>query len=252
MFIPKPEYPYPSKKIIIFSGAGLDAPSGIRTFRDANGLWNEHKIEDVCTERTWKKNFELVHNFYNERRKELKDVEPNYAHKVITEIINKYGKENVYNITMNVSDMFERLNTEVLHVHGELIKMECSHCYHNWNIDYNSFDITKDRCPECSSLKSVRPKIVFFGGPAPLYSYLNRAFSHAINKDSIVIVIGTQGNVVDVEDLLLGTKCKKILCNMEESEDIDVDLIKFNEVYYENIETSIDKVFQFIKNNWEV
>ena len=64
------------KKIIIFSGAGLSAESGISTFRDANGLWENHKIEDVCDENTWRDNFDLVHNFYNERRKQLKDVEP--------------------------------------------------------------------------------------------------------------------------------------------------------------------------------
>jgi len=88
MYIPRANFTgdskrIPEKKIIIFSGAGLDAPSGIQTFRGTDGLWNNHKIEDICDERTWKKNFQKVHNFYNERRVQLKDVKPNEAHKVV-------------------------------------------------------------------------------------------------------------------------------------------------------------------------
>ena len=84
MFIPR-KTDGDNPKIIIFSGAGLDAPSGVRTFRDADGLWNEHKIEDVCTQSTWKRNFDLVHEFYNQRRTDLKGTEINHAHKVIKE-----------------------------------------------------------------------------------------------------------------------------------------------------------------------
>ena len=79
------------KKIIIFSGAGLSAESGISTFRDANGLWENHKIEDVCDENTWRDNFDLVHNFYNERRKQLQEVEPNEAHKTIKRLYDRFG-----------------------------------------------------------------------------------------------------------------------------------------------------------------
>jgi len=132
-------------KIVIFSGAGLDAPSGIRTFRDANGLWNEHKIEDVCSESSWKKNFNLVHSFYNQRRTDLKNVEPNHAHKVIKRITDKYGKDTVLNVTMNVSDLQERVDLECLHVHGELTKMQCEACGNNWDIGYNEFNPETDR-----------------------------------------------------------------------------------------------------------
>jgi len=229
-------------KIIIFSGAGLDAPSGIKTFRDSDGLWNEHKIEDVCTQSTWRDNFELVHKFYNDRRTNLKEVEPNHAHKVIKEIVDKYGKENVINVTMNVSDLLERAGIECLHVHGELTKMECEDCGNNWDIGYEKFNTEKDKCPECGAIKGVKPKIVFFGGSAGMYSYMNRAFEHTMNKDTIVIIIGTQGNVVDVESKLINTPCKKILCNMQASADINVKKIGFDKVYYESIETAIDKI----------
>jgi len=229
-------------KIIIFSGAGLDAPSGIKTFRDADGLWNEHKIEDVCTQSTWKENYELVHEFYNNRRTELKKVEPNHAHKVIKEIIDKYGKENVINVTMNISDLLERSGVECLHIHGELTKMECEYCNTTWDIGYNKFNIKEDKCPGCFTYRGVKPKVVFFGGPASMYSYMNRAFEHTLDKDTIVIVIGTQGNVVDIERKLINTPCKKILCNMQSSPYINEKKIGFDKVYYESIETAIDKI----------
>jgi len=233
-------------KIVIFSGAGLDAPSGIRTFRDSNGLWNEHKIEDVCTQSTWKKNFELVHDFYNQRRMELANVKPNHAHKVIKEICDLYPGD-VINVTMNVSDLQEMAGVECLHVHGELTKMECEACGDKWEIGYEAWNTETDRCPKCNSKKGVRPSIVFFGGQAPMYSYLWRAMEHTMNPDSIVIIIGTQGNVVSVEDNLIGTPCKKILCNMEASADINVKKCKFDKVYYESIETAIDKIKEDIK-----
>ena len=226
-------------KIIIFSGAGLDAPSGVQTFRDTNGLWNEHKIEDVCTESTWKKNFNLVHNFYNQRRMELANVEPSHAHKVIKEINDLYPGD-VINMTMNVSDLQERVGVECLHVHGELTKMVCANCGHKWNIGYEAWN--NEACSECNKIDGVRPDIVFFGGQAPMYTYLWRGFEHTMHPDSIVIIIGTQGNVVSVEDNLVGTHCKKILCNMQSSGDINVKKIKFDKVYYESIETAIDKI----------
>ncbi|MDF1878425.1 NAD-dependent deacetylase [Sulfurimonas sp. SAG-AH-194-C20] len=250
MYIPKRDKSG-APKIIIFSGAGLDAPSGIKTFRDTDGLWNEHKIEDVCTQSTWKKNFELVHEFYNARRNDLKNAMPNHAHKIIAKITEKYGKDTVLNITMNVSDLQERVGIECLHVHGELTKMECEACGATWDIGYKSFDINTEKCPKCESLKGVRPKIVFFGGRAPLYSYMLRAFEYALHPDSIIIIIGTQGNVVNIENNLISTPCKKILCNMEASTDIDCKKIGFNKVYYESIETAIEKIEANIFQWWK-
>lgn len=244
MYIPKKDL-NDNPKIIIFSGAGLDAPSGIRTFRDTNGLWSEHKVEDICSQHSWKKNFNLVHKFYNERRKELRMVEPNYAHRTIKKLTDLYPN-NVINITMNVSDLQERSGIECLHLHGELTKMECEACGNQWSIGYEVWN-EEDICPKCSSKKGVRPHIVFFGGQAPMYTYLKRGFEHAENPKSIVVIIGTQGNVISIEDKLVHTKCKKILCNMEASPDINIEKCGFDKVYYESIETAIDKIYEDIK-----
>jgi len=254
MYIPRANFTgdskrIPEKKIIIFSGAGLDAPSGIQTFRGTDGLWNNHKIEDICDERTWKKNFQKVHNFYNERRVQLKDVKPNEAHYAIKRIVEKYGAANVYNITQNVSDLFERARVEALHIHGELTKMECEACGNQWDIEYREFNTKKDRCPKCDSLKAVRPKIVFFGGPAPMYSYLRRAMDYTMNSESIVVIVGTMGNVVDVKSMLLETSCTCILNNMNESVDLPEKL--FDKIYYESCETAMKKIEKDIDELWD-
>ena len=114
------------KKIAIFSGAGLDKESGITTFRDANnGTWNNYNIDEVCTPAGWKKNREKVLDFYNERRSQLKDVEPNDAHKQLVQLEEKF---NVVHITQNVSDLLERAEaTNVIHLHGELTKVRGEH-----------------------------------------------------------------------------------------------------------------------------
>jgi NAD-dependent deacetylase len=242
------KYGEAEKRIIIFSGAGLDAPSGIKTFRDSNGLWNDHDIDEVCNENTWKNNFELVHQFYNERRTHLAEVKPNKAHHVIKSINDKYGSENVYNVTMNVSDLLEQAGVESLHVHGNLTKLKCEACGNAWDIGYSEFNTKEDRCPKCDSLKGVRPDIVFFYGQAPEYMNMYKAFDYTMHKDTIAIVIGTMGNVVHVNGLLQGTPCKKILCNMEESEYINESM--FDKVYYESIETAIDKIEKDIDEMW--
>lgn len=241
----------PEKKIIFFSGAGISQPSGIQTFRDSDGLWENHDIKEICNEMNWKKNFDIVHQFYNNRRKELEKAKPNIAHNKIFDIYNKYGNNNVINITQNVDDLFEKAgfkNDNIMHLHGQLTKMECTHCGEKWNIKYNLFDIEKDKCPNCKSLKSVKPHIVFFYGQAPMYKYMKRAFNYGVNKDTIIIVIGTMGNVVPIDFYLKDLKCKKILCNMNKSNDINDN--QFDKIYYENIETAIFKIEKDIAEYW--
>jgi len=236
-------------KIIFFSGAGLSAPSGISTFRDSDGLWENHKIEDICNEFSWKKNFEAVHSFYNQRRNQLAEVEPNIAHKTIANIIKKYGEENVINITQNVDDLFSRINCKAIQVHGELTKMECYACGNEWNIGYNSFDINKDRCPKCNSLKAVKPKIVFFGGQAPNYKKMFKSFDYGENPKTIIIVIGTLGNIIPINDIIKFSPAKKILCNMEPSQYIIEE--NFDKVYFESIESAIFKIEKDIEELWD-
>ena len=238
-----------NKKIIIFSGAGISAESGINTFRDTNGLWEKHRIEEICTENTWKQNFEAVHTFYNQRRIQLNQVKPNKAHETVATLKKIYGAD-CYVITQNVDDLFERAGCEdVLHVHGELQKMECTACGNIWDIGHNIFDIEKDRCPKCNSLKGVKPYIVFFGGFASKYREMYRAFEAAKHKDSIVVIIGTMGNVINIENLLENKLSKKILNNLEPSDYIDDTL--FDKVYYDKATKALTKIEEDIQYFWE-
>jgi len=233
----------PSKKIIIFSGAGISAESGIKTFRDADGLWENHRIEDVCNQHTWLQNYDLVHKFYNQRRIQLADVEPNYAHEVVANIQKAYPNECII-ITQNVDDLFERAGCKnVIHVHGELTKMECSSCSHIFDIGYKAFT-DQGSCPQCSS-SHIKPFIVFFGGQAPKYMDMYDAFRHLQNEDSIVVVIGTLGNVVQINANLEIVECHKILNNLEESPYIDAT--QFEQVYYEEATSAAPKIQHYIE-----
>jgi NAD-dependent deacetylase len=235
------------KKIIIFSGAGISAESGIKTFRDADGLWENHRIEDICNQYTWEKNYERVHQFYNQRRVQLGTVEPNLAHEIVASMKNKYQKDCIV-ITQNVDDMFERAGCpDVIHVHGELTKMHCMACDNVYEIGYKEYNIG-DKCPKCANTH-IKPYIVFFGGQAPKYMDMYSAFEHLQNEDSIAVVIGTLGNVVQINANLELMDCKKILNNLEESPYIDDS--QFDRVYYENATSAIEKIEADIEELWE-
>lgn len=249
MFVPRMFEP--EKKIVIFSGAGLDAPSGIQTFRDSNGLWNNHNVSEICNENNWVSNWQKVHNFYNGLRKDLPTFQPNAAHYIIKRIIDKYGKDNVFNITMNISDMFERIETPVLHLHGELTKMECTNisCNHNWNIGYNEFSIETGVCPKCGTARTVRPHIVFFDGQAPMYSYLYRALDYLDHPDSILLVIGTTGSVVDVDMMTKGRSCTKILVDVKKPSNINIK--KFQHVLLNGSIEGLIEAEKIIYDKWD-
>ena len=234
-------------KIIFFSGAGISAESGISTFRASDGLWENHKIEDVCSEQTWQNNFELVHEFYNQRRVQLGTVKDNEAHKMVARIQKKYPSQTIV-ITQNIDNLFEQAGCEnVLHVHGELTKMDCKSCGHIWEIGYKEFKANIDECPKCSST-FVKPYIVFFGGAAPKYQDMAQAFDSADNENSIIVVIGTMGNVVAIESILHYSNAKKVLNNLERSAYIDDGM--FNEVYYEEATKASLKIEKYIEENF--
>lgn len=225
--------------IVVFTGAGISAPSGIKTFRDNGGLWENNKVEDICNEYNWKENFDLVHNFYNERRVELGNVEPNDAHKFFAKL-KRENKDRVTIITQNVDNLFERSGCNVIHLHGFLTEMYCTACGNVFDIAYKKWNSKKDRCPKCNSLKGVKPNIVFFGGKAPnykkLYDFINASNSHKI----MFIVIGTDGSVIDISSHLRQLSCKKIICNKEKSENIDEAV--FDIFYEESIIDAIPKI----------
>lgn len=150
------------KKIIVLTGAGISAESGIRTFRDADGLWENHRVEDVATPEAWARNPELVLRFYNERRRQLHTVEPNEGHKALA-ALERYHRVQI--ITQNVDDLHERAgSTSVLHLHGELLKSRSE------RYEYPSYECRGDiglgdLCPRGTQL---RPDIVWFGEAVPM------------------------------------------------------------------------------------
>jgi NAD-dependent deacetylase len=169
-------------KIVILTGAGVSAESGISTFRDAGGLWEKYKIEEVATPQAWNTNPELVLKFYNERRRQLKTVEPNPAHFALAELEEYF---DVVVITQNVDNLHERAGSKnVLHLHGELTKARSTADSHLvYEIGYRDINFG-DTCEKGSQL---RPHIVWFGEPVPLIS---TAIEISKTAD-IFIVVGT-------------------------------------------------------------
>jgi NAD-dependent deacetylase len=181
------------KTIVVLTGAGMSAESGIQTFRDADGLWHNYRIEEVATYEAWESNPELVMDFYNQRRKQLFEVEPNDGHRALAELENKY---NVQVITQNVDDLHERAgSTNVLHLHGELKKVRSTadptliYTLDQWELKMG------DTCEKGSQL---RPHIVWFGEPVPLIMDATAM----IQKADIVLVIGTSLKVYPAAGLL--------------------------------------------------
>ncbi len=232
------------RKLLIFSGAGLSAASGIQTFRGQSGLWNNHKIEDVADYTTWKKNFDLVHEFYNARRGELRDVQPNAAHVQIAEWQAQWP-EQVSILTQNVDDLLERAGCQdVVHLHGELTRMQCTACGENWHQGYEAWDPTVHTCPKCKSRKGVKPATVFFNENAPEYRKLYRAVK-LLNEHHMVIIVGTSGIVLDVQTLFGTGTHKKVLNNLEPHPAIDDRM--FDHVIYESAHTAIPKIDTIVR-----
>ena len=170
------------KKIVVFTGAGVSADSGISTFRDADGLWANYRIEDVCTPEALKRNRALVVEFYNKRRKELFSVEPNAAHLAIAELEKHFDVEVV---TQNVDNLHERAgSTRVTHLHGELMKLR-SERNPDLIVPIEGWEQTLDAKAEDGAL--LRPHIVFFGESVPMF---DRATQIAAEAD-LMIVVGT-------------------------------------------------------------
>ena len=180
------------KKIVILSGAGMSAESGIKTFRDADGLWEGHDVMEVATPEGWRKNRELVLDFYNQRRKQLKEVVPNSGHIALTRLETVF---KVVVITQNVDDLHERAgSSNILHLHGELTKVRSTKnpsLIYDWDGDLNLGD-------NCEQGAQLRPHIVWFGEAVPA---LEDAV-HEIHNAHYVIIIGTSMQVYPAASLV--------------------------------------------------
>ncbi len=185
------------KKIVVLTGAGISAESGISTFRDSGGLWEQHRIEDVATFEAWQRNQQLVLDFYNQRRKKLSEVQPNAGHLALVELEKKY---DVQIITQNVDDLHERAgSTHVMHLHGELKKVRSTI---NSSLVYplDGWELKKgDLCEKGSQL---RPHIVWFGEAVPMIE----PAAELASKADIFIVIGTSLNVYPAAGLVYYVK----------------------------------------------
>ncbi len=177
------------QSVVVLTGAGISAESGIRTFRASDGLWEDHAIEDVATPEGFCRNSSLVHKFYNARRRQLNSVQPNKAHKALAEFEHLF-EGNFLLITQNVDDLHERAGSKnLIHMHGELLKGRCQLCEQVffWDDDMSEDSI----CPGCSVIGSVRPHIVWFH-EMPLE--MERIYKALCSCD-LFLSIGTSGNV---------------------------------------------------------
>ncbi|WP_261883087.1 Sir2 family NAD+-dependent deacetylase [Vibrio pelagius] len=182
---------FPYRNIVILTGAGISAESGIQTFRAQDGLWENHKIEDVATPEGFQRDPDLVQAFYNKRRKGLQspDIEPNVAHKALGELEKRLdGKVTI--ITQNIDNLHERGGSDnVIHMHGELLKARCSES--NQVIEHKSDIVTGELCHCCQIPAQMRPHIVWFG-EMPLR--MGDIYS-ALEDADLFISIGTSGVV---------------------------------------------------------
>ena len=181
------------KKLVVLTGAGISAESGIKTFRDSGGLWEQHDVMDVASIDGWYRNPSLVLEFYNQRRKQLESAHPNRAHVLLAELEKDF---DVQIITRNVDNLHERAGSRhVLHLHGELTKVRSSKSTaHVEDIVYREIH-PGDLCADGSQL---RPHIVWFGEAVPLIEEAERLVSEA----DIFAVIGTSLNVYPAADLV--------------------------------------------------
>lgn len=184
------------KKIVVLTGAGMSAESGIKTFRAADGLWEGHDIHEVATPEGFTRNPELVLEFYNQRRKQLLSVEPNNAHRLLHTLESQY---DVSIITQNVDDLHERSgSTNVLHLHGELRKVRSTinkHLIYDWDTDLKLGDV-------CKQNSQLRPHIVWFGEAVP-----NLTIAEKITQTAdILIIIGTSMQVYPAANLIYSVK----------------------------------------------
>ncbi len=177
---------------MILSGAGLSAESGIRTFRDHDGLWENHDVMKVCSTQGWIEDRNYVTRFYNERRRDLEFKEPNHAHRILAQLEHDY-RGRVIHLTQNIDNLMEKSGAQdVIHLHGTLTDLRCEACTYVFPIGYAPQN-GDEQCPKCES-RRVRHNVVMFGEAAPQYQHIQEA----VRQCSLFVAIGTSGAVIDI------------------------------------------------------
>ena len=177
------------KNIVILTGAGISAESGLATFRASNGLWNNHKVEDVATIEAFERNPAYVHEFYNELKKELVKAKPNKAHLAITRLQKEYDA-NISVVTQNVDTLHEKAgNQNIYHIHGQINQAVCLNCGRILET-FGDVD-TETVCPHCHIAGMMKPNIVFFGENLLCMDKVD----HLLSECDLFLSIGTSGVV---------------------------------------------------------
>ena len=237
------------KRLLVFSGAGLSAESGIPTFRDANGLWQNFDVNKVANFETFRENKEMVFDFYNARRREMMGVNPNIAHQVLADLQADFGPERVKLFTQNIDDLLERAGAiKVNHVHGFIYNGQCLSCGHHWDIvehdDAHDLNIG-DLCPRCQS-DDLKPGVVMFNEHAPEYETLYKAFKDVeVDENDIVLVIGTNGQVVGPE-WIIKNKAFKILVTLDPGM---FNPFRFDEFYKQKAGSVLPRLNTFLRKH---
>jgi len=217
------------KKLVILTGAGMSSESGIKTFRDSGGLWEEYDVNEVATPRAWAKNRDLVLRFYNERRRQLELSKPNKGHLGLARL-EKYFDVQI--ITQNIDDLHERAgSTKILHLHGELTKAR-STADKSLIYDIGYKDINPGDC--CEKGSQLRPHIVWFGEEVPM---MDEAANLAGNAD-IFVVVGSSLNVYPAAGLINYAPAKASLWLIDPKE-VVIPINRKVEVIMENASTGI-------------
>ena len=203
----------PGGSIVVLTGAGISAESGLRTFRASDGLWEEHRVEDVATPEAFHRDPVLVHTFYNQRRAQLAEVRPNAAHEALARLEERWPGE-VLVVTQNVDDLHDRAGSRnLIHMHGELRKMRCVRCgaVHGWERDAG----TATACPACGRVGGMRPHIVWFG-EMPLEM---PRIQDALERCALFVAIGTSGHVYPAAGFVewVGPGARTLELNLEPS-----------------------------------
>lgn len=220
------------KKIVVLTGAGISAESGIKTFRDADGLWEGHDVMEVASPLGWKRDQALVLDFYNKRRAQLFEVSPNEGHKALVSLENHF---EVAIVTQNVDDLHERAgSSEVTHLHGELLKVRSTmdaQLVYNWSKDLNEGDL-------CAKKAQLRPHIVWFGEAVPM---LDTAIE-IVGKADYLIIIGTSMQVYPAANLVNYVKTNTPIYFIDPRPSIQQNSFPNLTIVAENASTGVQRV----------
>jgi len=226
------------KNLVVLTGAGMSAESGIQTFRDADGLWEGYDVMEVASPQGWYKNMELVLDFYNQRRKQLLEVKPNKAHLLLAQLQEKF---HIDIITQNVDDLHERSGSKnVLHLHGELLKVRSTtneNLIYNWTKDLKTGD-------KCETGSQLRPHIVWFGEAVPM---LDKAIE-LTKKADILVVIGTSMQVYPAASLIHYIKDDIPIYFIDPKPSINQNNFSNITVFAEKASDGVEKLVQGLNN----